>query len=236
MYYVRLCDCMIDDFLISGYIIFFMPSGIRRRRLSKVKVTKKPRRSSKKRLSSKNVSSYPIIAENWDPSLTLAQNYAKLGLASKLQAPAGGTAKIYKEEAVVVAQPALKTRMTRTARIVRDADGNSKVVYDDDDEEQSDEPEEPRRNRSQDLEWVSAGVKKSKSEPRTEIVSKLEELAASGESREKYTSERENDWLRSLVAKHGDDYKAMQFDRRLNKFQFSAGDLKRRIYRWRAQN
>ncbi|PPJ54190.1 hypothetical protein CBER1_01100 [Cercospora berteroae] len=50
------------------------------------KVRQKPK-------SKKRVLNNPIIAANWDKSLTLAQNYKKLGLAVKLNKSTGGTEK-----------------------------------------------------------------------------------------------------------------------------------------------
>lgn len=58
----------------------------KKNRSSISKVKHKPK--SKKRLLH-----HPIVAENWDKSLTFSQNYAKLGLTAKLNKSTGGTEK-----------------------------------------------------------------------------------------------------------------------------------------------
>ncbi|CZT16915.1 related to Nucleolar protein 16 [Ramularia collo-cygni] len=58
----------------------------KKNRSSISKVKHKPK--SKKRLLH-----HPIVAENWDKSLTFAQNYARLGLTAKLNKSTGGTDK-----------------------------------------------------------------------------------------------------------------------------------------------
>ncbi|KAF2214972.1 hypothetical protein CERZMDRAFT_82854 [Cercospora zeae-maydis SCOH1-5] len=58
----------------------------RKNRSGVSKVRQKPK-------SKKRVLNNPIIAANWDKSLTLAQNYKKLGLTVKLNKSTGGTEK-----------------------------------------------------------------------------------------------------------------------------------------------
>lgn len=70
----------------------------------------------------------------------------------------------------------------------------------------------------------------------TETVRSLvAEAAAPREKRVRKQSEREQDWIRALVDKHGDDYEAMRRDK-LNIYQQSTGDIKRRVKKWRAVN
>lgn len=44
---------------------------------------------------------------------------------------------------------------------------------------------------------------------------------------------REEEWIRALVERYGDDYRMMFWDRRLNPMQQSEGDIKRRVLRWK---
>ncbi|KAB8338910.1 hypothetical protein FH972_021852 [Carpinus fangiana] len=55
----------------------------RKNRSSVSKVRQKPK-------SKKKIFNNPIIAANWDQKQTLSQNYRRLGLATKLNAPSGG--------------------------------------------------------------------------------------------------------------------------------------------------
>jgi nucleolar protein 16 len=46
-------------------------------------------------------------------------------------------------------------------------------------------------------------------------------------------SKREEEWIGSLIEKHGDNVRAMVRDRKLNPMQQTEGDLQRRIRRWK---
>ncbi len=64
----------------------------------------------------------------------------------------------------------------------------------------------------------------------------MELVAQSGITKPRVQSEREQDWISRLVAKHGDDIDAMFWDKKLNIYQQSKGDLKRRIFKWKKAN
>lgn len=174
----------------------------------------KSRRGRKnKKTKSLDVEGNPIIAAHWDKNLTLSQNYKKLGLTAKLQKPAGGVEKDVRIESEAVYTP-IKRSAIKEAKIVRNEDGSTEIVYpNEDDEEEM---------------WTGFN-----GEHKAEIISQLKEFAASGVTKPRHQSEREQDWIADLVAKHGDDYRAMQWDRKLNAFQHSAGELKKRVHKWR---
>jgi nucleolar protein 16 len=73
-------------------------------------------------------------------------------------------------------------------------------------------------------------------EGQNEIVKQLEEQASMGAPpAERKQSDREKEWIEGLVGKYGDDYIKMSRDRRLNPFQQTPADIKRRVGKWRAK-
>jgi len=96
-----------------------------------------------------------------------------------------------------------------------------------DSDEDEDGPEEQGADHG---EW---GGIEDEEEP-TEVVRLLEaEASVEYEKRPRGQSEMELEWLRRLVRKHGDDVEAMVWDKKLNPMQQTAGDLTRRIKRWK---
>jgi len=70
--------------------------------------------------------------------------------------------------------------------------------------------------------------------PQTEVLSRFENLAASGvRTAPRKQSQREQEWIRKLVEKYGDDYGKMFRDAKLNPMQQSEGDIKRRVLKWK---
>ncbi|CUS21938.1 LAQU0S04e04280g1_1 [Lachancea quebecensis] len=222
-------------------------ASVRRRKMAKSsvkKATRKLKNSSRK----VNITGNPIIAKNWDHSLTLSQNYEKLGLRSKLQDPAGG--KEASLEKVIAKEPLAKTpfsgdsdeewdsdsdNSTRNAaddvvseeniplgeaRILRDNEGNVlKIVYGKKDVGGGDES--------------SAVV----SQQETTTVKELKAFAARPVvTKVRTPSEREELWLKSLYEKHGDDYRKMFFDKKLNVMQQTEADIRKRVIKWKLRN
>lgn len=66
----------------------------------------------------------------------------------------------------------------------------------------------------------------------TDIVKALEEQASFATKTERLQSEREKAWVETLVQKYGRDYSKMVWDRKLNPYQQTEGDIKRRIAKW----
>ena len=68
------------------------------------------------------------------------------------------------------------------------------------------------------------------------IVKMLEEQARSGkEVKLRTQSEREREWIERLVGRYGEDYGKMVRDRKLNPFQQTEGDIRRRVAKWKAK-
>lgn len=236
-----------------------MPSGIRKRAAMKsgrdLHVNKRDlarkRAARKERQLRRALAANPVVAASWDPKKTMAQNYRQLGLRAKLNGVAGGQEREFvlgneetrEKDEKTVNDPlfiangghldaAAKKQKAQApganeARIERDAEGNViRVVYgqahaydDSDDEEFSGFPDS------------------AADENKTEVVKELERLASLPVvSTPRVQSTREQDWIGDLVAKHGDDYDAMARDRKLNAFQQTAGDLRRRVKKWKKDN
>lgn len=205
--------------------------SVRQRRKNRATVRKATRRN-KDQQRKVDPAANPIIAAHWDKTLTMAQNYKKLGLTVKLGTPAGGVEKSIESP---VFKHALGIQQQNTqvpdeelqphdipageARIIRDSEGEVlKVIYGtkttlDDDMTLTEQP---------------------KTQPKTEVVRQLEEYATTRHSvKERNQSTREEVWLEALYDKYGDEYEKMKWDKKLNLYQQSAGDLKRRILKWK---
>lgn len=71
----------------------------------------------------------------------------------------------------------------------------------------------------------------------TAVTRQLEQLAESGVRKPPRTqSKREEDWIEALVDKYGEDYGKMFRDRKLNVWQQSEGDIRRRVKKWREKH
>lgn len=71
---------------------------------------------------------------------------------------------------------------------------------------------------------------------KTEVVKKLEAIAALEVKRERLQSEGEKEWVGRLVSMYGRDWRKMARDRKLNPFQQTEGDIKRRVMKWEKEN
>lgn len=211
-------------------------TSVRKRKMKRSSVLKATRRLKDRHLKI-TVRGSKLIAENWDHNATLAQNYERLGLAVKLEKPAGGTEKKFtpekfedvsesenEENPVAVAQddPELPDDPAKIpkgqAKIVRDKDGKIVRViegtYEEDPEDRVVEPVKPK----------------------TKIVEELEKLASRPvETRKKHQTERERDWLGVLYRKYGEDYEKMKWDMKLNPYQHTPAQLKKKITKWKKE-
>ncbi|KAK3308716.1 ribosome biogenesis protein Nop16 [Chaetomium strumarium] len=215
----------------------------RKRRSSRPKVTMPNRR--KKAL---NPLGNDIIAKSWNKKETLSQNYSRFGLVAKLGKTTGGILPNNKSVISTTSRDPLAVKsadqgllQVREVKVERDASGRiTRVLHDsnplndplnelDSDSEQQQEAEKERQRQRNYEEWSGFEADKDSSE-RPEVLRALErEASRPTEKHERHASDREIEWLRRLVDRHGDNTAAMARDVKLNPMQQTAGDIRRRL-------
>ncbi|KAI8330811.1 ribosome biogenesis protein Nop16 [Choanephora cucurbitarum] len=208
---------------------------VRQKRAAK-NTNKNTRRTADRHKKRVTIHGNPIIKKNWDKKLTLKQNYEKLGLLTSLNGETGGKEKMKPDAPVEVEaetepkdlkdmteeeiEQLKKTLNPGEGLIQRDDEGNIVRII-------------VGEKKSHD-EILDAEVPKV--EAKTDVVRQLEELAANAVHHEKYQSEYETDWVQKLISKHGDDYKAMFWDKELNIYQQTAAQLKKKCQAYAQKN
>ncbi|KAL8685281.1 MAG: hypothetical protein Q9218_007864 [Villophora microphyllina] len=204
-----------------------------------------------------------IVVANWNRKETLSQNYRRLGLISKINSRAGGIevnpstlrhANKEENDTLAIKNANTTTLIPGTARIERDPETGAilRVIRDNVGQEDGvrrwggrelrdlfrDEDEEDE-NRAIDLQHnlpTSSGMPSTKDLRGIEGI--VPELLSQAETtgmrkRPRKQSKREEEWIKALVEKYGDDVRGMVRDRKLNPMQQSEGDIGRRIKAWK---
>lgn len=194
-----------------------------------------------------------------DKTETLSQNYRRLGLSSRLQAPAGGvepiahdpkmTAERRGQGALPIGRVSARKAGIEEVRVERDERGHIVRII---------RPENPLRDPLNALDSDSDGDglgpgggvrfeewggfrddeedEHGNRRERPAVLLELERQAALPEVKIPRTkSQRETEWLQRLTDRYGDDTAAMARDHRLNPMQQTASDIARRIRRWREE-
>lgn len=231
------------------------------RELQKKKNKSSIRKATQKPKSKKQLLHHPLIAANWDQKQTLSQNYKRLGLAVKLNKQTGGVerkvedvpdegevaqrndslsiAGVKKLERIDVSEARIE-RDPETGRILRVLDGsamkanplNDPLNELDSDSEDDEEPSWASLRNQHGVVGPSDVQDGGEDEVKTEVVKALEGQAKKGTRYKHKQSPGEQDFIRKLIEKHGDDYGKMARDHKINYMQRSEGDLKRRVKLW----
>ncbi|KAG0131670.1 ribosome biogenesis protein Nop16 [Tuber indicum] len=168
-----------------------------------------------------------LLAANWDRKQTLSQNYRRLGLVSRLGKATGGVEKGFASAAAGQQQKErVKKLAPGEARIVRDEEGKViQVIY-------GKSAEEALDSDSEEFTGCAGGGGEE-----MDFVKKLEAQAAVGERKSrKVLCPGEMDWISRLVEKYGEeDCEGMVRDRKMNVYQQTLGDIRRRVAIWKRQ-
>ncbi|KAM0250491.1 hypothetical protein ACHAQJ_008614 [Trichoderma viride] len=195
-----------------------------------------------------------VIAKNWDKKETLAQNYRRLGLLARLKTPTGGTEKKLATALSSSEDPSITAlRASRSdpfaisstekavlseAKVERDSEGNIVRIIS--------RKTNPLNDPLNDIESLSGeedayanaeewgGINDDGVGTTDVVKSLIEEARNPAPPKIRYQSEGEREWLEKLVAKHGDDTRAMARDPRLNPMQQTASDIAKRLRKMKA--
>ncbi|KAI8819312.1 ribosome biogenesis protein Nop16 [Fimicolochytrium jonesii] len=188
---------------------------------------------------------HPLVRKTWDKKLTLKQNYERMGLVSALNGAAGGTEHAAADRAIELA--AIEARKAEVEWRVIDASAPSVTtllateIADDDEDSEEDEDYDvevdgpvqidhraKRIGRKIGLKSITADAPVA---PKTAVIEAMEAQARDIVKLVRHASEQEGKVFGDLMRKHGRNYEAMAMDIKLNRFQLSAGQLRKRIER-----
>lgn len=188
----------------------------------------------------------------------MTQNYRRLGLVHRLNAPSGGSERRTTQDGYEdqpednlhikgSAKATTKQFSVGEARVERDPETGKilRVIHDGDGDRDevevagrkfrgSNPLNDPLNDLSDDEERVEDFKKSSDG---SAIVQQLERQAvqeghAVQNKKPRHVSKREEEWIERLIERHGNDFSAMARDMKLNPMQQSVGDLRRRIRKW----
>ncbi|CAI2171339.1 480_t:CDS:2 [Funneliformis geosporum] len=191
----------------------------RKRHKTRNPTLKVSRKNANKHFKKVSIKGNSVIAANWDKKATLRQNYQRMGLMTSLNGIAGGTEKLYPEEAQKIDMEEIKKTLGPEEGIIeRDEKGNViSVIIGKSREEEEEEVFDTE------IDPVPA---------KTNIIRALEAQAANVCKREKYQSEGEKQFLEELIQKYGNNYDAMFRDIKLNIYQHTAAQLRNKCQKY----
>lgn len=178
---------------------------------------------------------------------TTTQNYDRLGLMSKLNftSAAPRPRNFHGSQASTLGIPSSISTQVTEAKVTLDPESGAITGVEEDEangrrenplgdllNELDDSDPEPIDGPA--LQRVHVTDSKGAYENETAAVQEIRTFASLGESpATRKLSHREIDWIERLVERYGDDYRRMSGDIRLNPMQQSAGDIRRRVRKYR---
>ncbi|KAJ3294668.1 Nucleolar protein 16 [Rhizoclosmatium sp. JEL0117] len=231
----------------------------KRKNASKRINTRKTKSAAKDRAKAVSFAGvHPVIQANWDKNLTLRQNYERMGLLANLNGKAGGEAVSLRdpasnnnndddddEQKIEISYRSIED-FEKMPAVSRERDNVDELDEDDEDFD-VDGPVgdiDPKSQgigsrlghrkapASRDAALLSTRKKITRL---PEVMQALEYQANLGEAPRVYhNSDNEVEVLMALQKKYGDDYQAMQRDTKINTYQLSAGQLKKKFKKWHA--
>ncbi|KAJ9477105.1 Nucleolar protein 16 [Pseudozyma hubeiensis] len=209
----------------------------RQRRKARSGSTMKPSLNAKKQMKKKlsrapTIHGADVLKDNYDPKLTLRQNYARLGLIPSLDVrpDSGGVERIPSASSSSADNGVVRKGM---ARVVRDEAGNIvDILEPEDDQDEETAWGKPMSTSIADRDDVETYMPSPTTNPRkggNKTVEKLKEMASKAAPVKRHTSQLESQWLVDLVHKYGEDTEGMARDRKLNLWQKTEGEIKRAI-------
>ncbi|KAJ3054295.1 Nucleolar protein 16 [Rhizophlyctis rosea] len=179
---------------------------------------------------------HPVVKANWNKKLTLRQNYEAMGLLPMLNGVAGGTGREglerkAEQEELEKAKEEIEWRTLEDEEEAEEEGRDEMEV-----EEHGIEGEIPIDERALrigskvSLRHLPSSSKPATPQPATapQIIALLEAEAASAVKLQRKASEQESHVLKALVTKHGLDYGKMARDMKLNRYQLTAGQLRKK--------
>ncbi|KAI7861625.1 ribosome biogenesis protein Nop16 [Spinellus fusiger] len=204
-----------------------------RRRAVKAGI-KNTRRTANKHAKRVVIKGNQIIKANWNKTETISQNYKRLGLLTSINGSSGGREMRYpptkpttstkegeEENELKELEEADVERLKKTLKpgeglIQRDDDGNViRVIVGE------------KKTHNEILEEEVEAV-----EAKTDVVRALEQQAANEFIKPRHQTEYEMDWVEKLIDKHGEDYEAMFWDKKLNVYQQTANQLRKKCQKY----
>ena len=187
----------------------------------------------------------PIIQQNWNPKLTLKQNYERLGLICNLDGSAGGLGNEYEsreKEQKRMQQVEYSTIEEFDAKMNNNPsmNGNSSSMNANSSDDWNSlngiegiihlDPKASRiGTKINHLHSTFSDPQPTPSLLKSQIQSILKQQESNFEPVIVKPSDQESLVLKELVLKYKSDYEGMSRDTRLNKYQLSAGQLKRKV-------